>query len=161
MLGLDNHAAEANEAATAKNTAARHIVIGAGGGCGIAFAILEMLHGDPKEWASMLEHWGPWFLIALVGMWFAYDLIKTLGFAFIREFTALVKGVVDSGAALREVAEAQRQAAEKDDSTAEQCRLMSQYAARTADQQSAELKEQRCVLEKILIVVQDLGGAKA
>lgn len=127
-----------------KHLPVHHYLLAGGSGAGILFAIVELFHGDAKEWSGLLEHWGPWFLLAIIAVFLAYDLSKSILLAFLKEFAALVRGVNNAANGLQRVADAQKEQADKDDRQAEETRRLAQHGAQ--------------VSEDTLQAVRDLGG---
>jgi predicted metalloprotease len=113
---------------TAKNTLRTDLMkkIAAGGGfslgASIVFGAFELLHSDPHEAFPLLIAWGPWAIVALVALYFGYDLLK----AFLNIGTRAV-------AALEELAVAQKKSADKDDLQLQEIQTLTAYTSQQSE----------------------------
>jgi hypothetical protein len=91
---------------------------GAGIGAAIAYELIGVLKSEPKLFIETLAHWGPMFILALVGM-----------VLMDRRAAENLKISEKSAVAQQAMADAVHQIAEKDDRQAEEVRRLASYNA--------------------------------
>lgn len=99
------------------------ILVGGGLGVGVVLYLYQLFSRNPDQWSGLLRGWGPWFIPAMLGLYFIWDLMK-LGVTYVGR---LSDGIGALAIAVQVIAD-------KDDRQREEMRLLTQYTARQNDQ---------------------------
>lgn len=118
----------------------RRILFGGGAATGVAilYGFVRLMEQDPKDGFALLRQWGPWFLIALVAMYFTWDLGKRV----LTSMATLADGMQTLSASVKVIAD-------KDDRQYDEMRRMSQYSAQQSERFMSLLLEQGEQLKSI------------
>ena len=94
-----------------------------GGSSGLGFAVIfysyRLLEQKPSEGFGLLHHWGPWFVVALVALYFFWDVTKVaVGYV-----GKMADGMQSLSVSIAKIAE-------RDDRQYEEMQRIGQYNAR-------------------------------
>jgi hypothetical protein len=139
------------------------VALSSAGGAAIVMAIFELLQRQPTEGFRLLNVWGPWPVVVLVGVAMLGRFLSRMNDTVQTAFTAVVSSVQDQAQASSRQADASdRQAtaltrlAEQGGQQAEEVRRLAIYAAQEFPSVYERFDRQDAVLQKVTEAVNRL-----
>jgi hypothetical protein len=100
------------------------ITLGASGGAAIMATVLEMVRPEGKPIVDALVHWGPLFVIVLVGMILTHNTVNNWGKRF-------VDAAISNATALQSMADAMQRISQREDERDRERELLFDHLAYT------------------------------
>ncbi len=125
--------------------------LGGAGGLGLVLAAIQVAHDSPAEFFKLLQGWGAAWLIALVALYFAWDIGK----GAVGQLSKLADGVKDSAVAVNRIAD--RDDRERDRMVTETA-YVGQQLEKLLNESRADRAAQREHNERIEQLVREMKG---
>ena len=119
---------------------------GIAGGAAVVWGAFELLKDEPHEGFALLQHWGPWFLIALVAMWALHDLASQV----LRVGDRIALSMENIAVEQQRQAVAQEKESEKDDRNFDRLQTLVSFAGQQSQTTLQRMDGQDATLRQIL-----------
>ena len=141
------------------------VAFGGASGMAIVLGVIEVVKAEPIQAFGLLDKWGPWFLVILVGLLVADRFLNGLQTTVTQNATLMAGALTSNAEAQGKTAEALTRLADQGGKQAEEVRMLAVFAAREfpgvykrLDQQDMELQTHGELLREIAANVKRLGA---